>query len=448
MSAVPSSSPAGGVRRRRLLPWLMALLAGAGLIAAGVAVVVSRSAGRPTSPPVIELSGLDAKAAQSITSARAAVESQPRAADAWGRLGMVLLANDLQTEALTCFAEAERLDPADARWPYYQGFILVPPQPEAAVAPLRRALALGGTEAGEITMRLRLAEALLVLDRPDEAEPLFRDVLEAQPDNPRGHLGLGQVAHRRGELRLSLDHLRIAAGSPFSQRAAHAVLADVYQRQGDAPAAENERRQVADLPPDAPWPDAFADAVRGLQTGRAARLDRANQLMNAGQMGEAIDLIRAVIHDHPDSYQAHGALADAYLRMDKLPQAESELRKVVKLNPESLAGHLLLGEVLAKKKDDPGAEASYRRVIELKPSHPRAHYSLGQCRLRQHDPAGAAAEFRLALRYQPNFVDGHVALAEVLLQEGQSAEARSHLEDVLRLAPGHEKASSLLQQIE
>src|SRR5262249_44446041 len=162
-----------------------------------------------------------------------------------------------------CFEEAERLDPADAGWPYHQGCILMLARPEAAVAPLRRAAEKGGSE---LAPRLRLAEVLLALDRPDEAEPLLRDLLLDYPDNPRARLGLGLIACRRGELRASLPDLRAAAASKFSRREARAALAAAYQRLGDAEAAAEESRLLVGLPPDRPWRDSFAEQVESLQT--------------------------------------------------------------------------------------------------------------------------------------------------------------------------------------
>jgi tetratricopeptide (TPR) repeat protein len=443
MSAAPTPVPAGGTRRRRkLLIVLGTLVAGAAIIVA-VAAAMGWGRPRPKQPPDVELSGLDDEVAAAIRTARAAVVAQPNSADAWGRLGRLLLAHDMHVECMPCFEEAERLDPADASWPYHQGCILMLARPDEAIAPLRRAAERAGNE---VAPRLRLAEILLALDRPDEAEPLFRELLRDYPDNPRVHLGLGLIAYRRDELRESLPDLRAAANSPYSRREARAALAAAYERLGNAEAAAEERRVLADLPADPPWPDSFAKQVESLQTGLSPRVDQAGRLLNSGRVPEAIALLRDVLRDYPESDQAHGALATAYLYQRNLPAAEAELVKVVRLDPQKIEGHLQLGEVRAARKDEAGAEACYRKVIELKPDHAQAHYNLGQCRLRQHDPAGAADAFRAALRYRPDLTDAHVALAELLLEQGHPAEARDHLEDALRLAPKHEKANQLMQK--
>jgi tetratricopeptide (TPR) repeat protein len=438
VSALPLPAPTAGARRRRRLLGLVACASAVAALALGFYLA------RPKAPPVVELAGLDPKAAAAIRAARADVEAHGRSAAAWGRLGMELFANDLHVESLACLEEAERLDPSEVRWPYYRGLILSLRAPGEALAPLRRAAERAG---GEIAPRLRLAEALLAQDRLDEAEPLFRAVLAGHADNPRALLGLGQIASRRGEPRQALPDLRLAAESPLAEKAARATLAEVCQRLGDAEAAEAERRRLTDLPADPPWPDPLLREVERLRTGLPARLELAENLSGQGQVAEAAEALRAVLRDYPDSDRAHLDLGRALIRLGQLDTAADELREALRLNPAAINGHFLLGGVRALQKDDAAAEASFRKVIELKPTHALAHYNLGQCRRRHDDPAGAAAAFRDALRCRPNMTDAHVALAEVLLEQGRPTEARAPLEDALRLAPGDEKARRLLDKV-
>src|SRR5262249_53628815 len=105
-------------------------------------------------PPLPDLTGADPAVVRIVEEAGAAVRQAPRSAAAWGHLGRVLLVHAFQAEAQTCFAAAERLDPREPRWPYYQGLTFVRGDPEAAIPKLRRALALGGEAAGATRLRL------------------------------------------------------------------------------------------------------------------------------------------------------------------------------------------------------------------------------------------------------------------------------------------------------
>src|SRR5262249_26401188 len=134
----------------------------------------------PPPVPEIPLEGQEPEVVDVVGRARAAVVKDPRSADAWGQLGRVLMANELHSEiALDCFAQAERLDPNNPRWPYFCAGILKVDKgkPEEAVRKLERAVALA--DAGGVppsAPRLLLAETLLSLGRADDAEVHFKHV--------------------------------------------------------------------------------------------------------------------------------------------------------------------------------------------------------------------------------------------------------------------------------
>src|SRR5262249_34745900 len=110
-------------------------------------------------PPPVGLTGADPDVAAARAEARSALRQCPRSGAAWGRLGMVLRAHDFGPEANACFAEAERLDPRDPRWPYLQGLTLLLTDLDAGIAKVRRAVEL--CKPLNTTPQLRLAEALL-----------------------------------------------------------------------------------------------------------------------------------------------------------------------------------------------------------------------------------------------------------------------------------------------
>jgi len=180
-------------------------------------------------PPLVEMTKLEPSAVASIQEARAAVLRSPRAADAWGRLGVSLLTCSYLPEARACFACSERLDPRDLRWPYLQAQAYGLNDPEA-IPKLQRALALDSHPPASV--RLHLAEALLAQGHLDEAEGHFREASQQDSSNPRARLGLARLAFARGHLDESLACLQHAVASPFTQKAACALLAQVHQAAG------------------------------------------------------------------------------------------------------------------------------------------------------------------------------------------------------------------------
>ncbi|MBI5758391.1 MAG: hypothetical protein HZA46_07730, partial [Planctomycetales bacterium] len=72
-------------------------------------------------PPDIDSSATSPSVARAIKDARQRVLVQPRSAEAWGRLGMLLLAHEFDEQANTCLIRAAELNPQEFRWPYLLG---------------------------------------------------------------------------------------------------------------------------------------------------------------------------------------------------------------------------------------------------------------------------------------------------------------------------------------
>src|SRR5262245_60470642 len=163
--------------------------------------------------PTVQTAGLDREVVEAITKARSAVEADPKSAGAWGHFGLVLFAQNRYADSIPIFAEAERLDPADARWPYFLGLALILQQPEEGIAALKRA---ADVPPSNTHVRLRLAEEYLKLGKDAEADRLFRQLLAELPGNPRAQLGRGQVLVRRRQYQEALVPLKAAAESPLA----------------------------------------------------------------------------------------------------------------------------------------------------------------------------------------------------------------------------------------
>jgi tetratricopeptide (TPR) repeat protein len=357
---------------------------------------------------------------------------------------MVLFAQDIYRECALVLAETERLDPRDARWPYLRGLALILTEPAAGVESLRRAAELPPRSA---TMRLRLAEECLKLDRIDEAEALLQDLYDAAPDEPRVLLGRGQVLLRRGQWQEALAPLQTAAAHPTARRSAQVALAEAYARLGRDQEAATHSRRAAEAPADLAWNDPLIEEIRALRTGLQPRIDRALFLCNNGQVDVALALIDQVLGDHPQSDEAHLTRAKLLIRSNRHDEAEPALRQAIALKPGLADAHFLLGGIQMIRKDYVAAEASYLQTVASKPNHARAHHLLGDCRLKRGDKNQAIAAFRDALRYRPDFVPAHLELGALLLEAGQREEAIGHLEQAVRLDGGNERARRLLNEV-
>jgi tetratricopeptide (TPR) repeat protein len=417
------------------------------LVLLGAAGLSAYFAWRWSAPavPNISMAGLDDEVVAAIQQARAEVIAAPRSAAAWGRFGTVVFAQDMYAECPAILAEAERLDPTDARWPYLRGLALILQRPAEGIVALQRAAKIAP---GNPTLRLRLAEESLKLDRVEEADLLFRDLLVDQPDNPRALLGQGQILSRRGQWLEALAPLNAAAAAPTARRSARAALAETHARMGNAAAADAERKRAAEVATDIPWPDPLLAEAEEFRTGLLPRIEQALALRNGGRLQEALVVIAQVLRDHPNSDDAHLTHAKLLIAAGATSAAEDALRRALALNSDLMQAHYLLAQTAMQKKDYAQAERSLARTVELMPTYGLAHYQLGRCRLQQGDRLGAKSAFGDAVRCRPDLVVGHIELGALLLEVGEIEMARIQLEHAVRLDPSNERSRSLLEKIQ
>ena len=452
MAVKPKKLKAGRLRDKSR-PWLTTgVLVCAAILAAALAISLFRrvpimgppaSEDRALQPPVIEQTGIDPAVLRLILAARTAVAETSDSAEAWGRLGKTLLAHGFSDEALVCFARAERLDPRQPRWPFYQGTILCQGDPDAAIPKLRRAVEQCGNVPD--APRVRLAELLLGQGRLSEAEDQWRRLLSQEPAHARAHLGLARLAYQRGDLEQSVPHLNIALNGIHTRKASHLLLAEIFQRRGDKAAADQESRRAADLPDDDAWPDPFDEEVKQLRTGRQVFLARADRLLRQGRVAEASALLERTVRDYPDSGEARLLLGKALLAKND-PRAEEALRAATRLAPHLVEAPFYLGGVRFLRGDHREAAALFRQAVNLKPDFALAHYNLGHCMIRLGDRPGAIVAFRAALSCKPDYAEAHVNLGELLVQDGQHTEALGHLLCAAQLEPRDPRAKNLLAQ--
>jgi len=411
-------------------------------------------------PPQIAHEELDPEVAEAIETARRKIYADPYSAQSWGELGNLLRAAQLFTEAVACFAQAERLDPKNPRWPYLQGEALHVSDNHAALAPLQRAVALadafprGAWERGVIAPFLRLAEVHLALGNNAEAEKQLQRALELEPDDPTVHYYLGLLALARDDLPDSLAHLKHCEHSPFTQRRACIQLAALYRRMGRIEEADTYSRKADALPRDSNWVDPFLTEV--LAVGRPARFQEIDHLEKRGDYRTAVERLTALIQEKPE-YRAYVALGIGLYKLGDLDRAEQALRTAITLAPETFAAARELSRVLYLRADRDArthperARATFeeavawaRQALAQRPDHAMSYVILGMALRRLGQRQQALDAFRKAVECNPNLVDAHFYLGETLIEAGQFTEARTSLERVRELSPNDPRLQAAL----
>ncbi len=190
-------------------------------------------------------------------------------------------------------------------------------QPDLAVNDFQNALAYSRNNDG---YRLRLAQALIAANRPQEARAHLLSLVEAEPGDGLVNLELARLAARAGQVREAQRYYHAAIYGVWPQGpVAHRIqvrfelcqfLLDNHQT-ARAEAQLLELRAV--LPPDDP----------------DAHLRLATLLTRAGDDRTALEEFRAMLAREPRSHDALVAAGDAAFRLQQYPEAEEFFRRAV-----------------------------------------------------------------------------------------------------------------------
>ena len=416
-------------------------------------------------PPAVDLTGAPPAVVLAVEAAQREVQDSPRSGEAWGKLGMVLYANDYAAPAYDCFVQAERFDPDAPMWPYMQAVRLLVVERDKGVASLERAIARAdsarGADVHNGTPHLTLAEVYIETDRRREAEALCDRVLALLPEHPRAYLDLGLIALADDQPERCIQHLTRALPSPYTAYRASLYLAAAYRRLGDTASAAAFQRRVQALPPDQPWPDPYVQKAKEYEAGPRRHAARAKALSQRGKPGEYLLALRDLAEEAGDGL-SHYRLGMALAEAGDYAAAEPVLHTALRKGPQLFSARFALGVVVLRQGDklaagDPTSAAAQERfrkaadylrtAIAQRPTYGLAHLSLGQALRGLGQAADALTEFRLAVQCQPELADAHLALGEALAAAGERAEALRHLEQAQSLAPTDPRPPAALARL-
>jgi len=390
----------------------------------------------PGPPPDCE-----APVAARILEASRGVRDDPASAAAWGRLGEVYEANDLEDLALSCYATAQELDPRAWRWPYLAGLLQWNRDPAAALDLLARAAEL---EPNYAALRFHLGHAHYLAESFDEAERHYRRALEIDADCTNARLGLARVAVARGDPAAALLELQRAVAQAPGEGAVHLHLAQVHRELGRHADAEREERLTAICPRPArldgmgTLADPVRDEVR-LREGVSSKrqLDRARRHLVEGREPEAQAAIDAALEADPESVPALIAAARLLAARGRLDEARARLERATALAPGDAEIQAELGTLRAQAGEIGPAIEALERAVAIDPKPHWVKSNLAGLLLQTGRTGAALDLLRDARIDQPDDAGLRNKTAAVLSSLGRHAEALEVLSGLVGREPGH-----------
>ena len=267
------------------------------------------------------------------------------------------------------------------------------------------------------TFLTRVGDALLELNRLDEAETNYRAALAVAADSRPAVLGLAWAELRRD---------RPAEAETF---AVQAIVATNDDGESDSAPASQVALGLALMR----QAGKFGDATKGFEAVTKAKagghaeyqarswlaMAHLTQDDNVAALREAQESVRLA----PASSLARGNLALVYFFNNQPTEAAREARLAAQLNPQSVAAQVALGQALLAQNDAAGAARSTAQAVALDPKLPQARYLLGVADAHNLDYEHAARELRESLRLAPDFLPSASVLARVYTRMGRNEAA-------------------------
>jgi predicted O-linked N-acetylglucosamine transferase (SPINDLY family) len=315
--------------------------------------------------------------------------------------------------------------------------------------------------------------------RFEQAEELFQQILQVEPNHVDALHLLGLICWQKGQTQRAVEYLQAAVRLKPDFAEAHNNLGSALAILGRSAEAVASYQRALALKPQ------YVEAYSNL----------GNALREQGQLAEAEASLRQALRLRPDSAEANHNLAIVLQAQGKLDEAETSLRTALRLKPDCAEVHQDLGNVLKDlgrldeaitpyrtalqlnpnaanipsnlparapcpppgQESEPDkssipqtlevalshyragrleqAEQLYRQILDVDPSHVDALNLLGVIAGQTERVDQAIACFRAALRLKPDFAEAQSNLGTVLISRRRLAEAVACFRQAVRAKP-------------
>jgi Flp pilus assembly protein TadD len=174
----------------------------------------------------------------------------------------------------------------------------------------------------------------------------------------------------------------------------------------------------------------------------AARLAKAEFLIDLGRPQEARSAIAGILAAEPDHERAQRMLVRCLLQLND-PDCMAAAGRAVELAPDSEHAHRLASLAHGKAGLHPGAVLHAREAVRLAPEEWRTHHVLTSA-LVPTDPGEAFAAGLAGVRVGPNEPSMHLVLGLAAMRSGRTARAAEAFHQVLSLDPDNAMARNNL----
>ncbi len=388
--------------------------------------------------PSPSLNILNPELAQRIVELNKRATSGPQRIEALATLSRLYHVNGYINHAWQNYRILIEIDKKNPLWPHRLGTIVAGlGQLDDAVVLFHQAIDL---DSDYLPTRIYLGDALLKLNRYTEAKAVFQSVLDIDSVNPFALFGLARVSLAEKDLNRAKYLLETARRS--NNRIGGDLLGDIYETLGEiskARALLHEITWSSHVSTPDPWVDEMvSDCYDSFEVAMAA-----GKAGRAGNLPEAIQLMKKALSLDPLDHYAHDHLAKLYLSQGNPKQAKLSYENCTKALPTYDQGWAGLISIELESGNSTKASELIDQALFYCPNSPVINNYKGEFLLNANRIREAIPYFETAIRNKPQHATGYTYLASAYLKIGQNEKALEQLMKALQADPSNPLALKL-----
>ena len=290
-----------------------------------------------------------------------------------------------------------------------------------------------------------------------DAERLYRSILNAQPEHPDANHNLGLLAMSANKASLALPFFKAAikANPRDEQFWLSYISALIKERQSDVAKQVIEQAKKQGVRENR-LTALVAKLEKPETMGQHANNPPQQQLgallahYQNGRFGEAQALATSITEEFPRHPWSWKVLGLVFNQLGRFSESLSATETFLRLAPKDAEGHSNLGATLKELGRLEEAVASYKEAIALKSDLAGAHYNLGITLRELGRLSEAEASYIQAIALNPNISGVYSNLGITLQEQGRLHEAEESYRKAIALEPNkadaHYNLGSTLQE--
>ncbi len=270
-----------------------------------------------------------------------------------------------------------------------------------------------------------------------DAEQLYGQVIEENPEHPLALHFLGIVAHQTDQNDIALGLIDKAISSNPQMPQFRNTYGLVLEAIGRIDEAIGSYEKAISLDPD--YAEAYLNLAIALQSNGdfAAAVEKCNQIISLfgdsahvynlrgysleqqANFSEAIESYRQAIRLEPDFAEPYNHIGVIFNVQDRYAEAAENCKKALELDPDYVEACNNLGVALNGLEQYDEAMENYQKAISLDAAFAEAYYNLANCLRNQNRCAESIKIYKKAIRIKPDYAEAHWNLAHSFLLTGE-----------------------------